>query len=141
VAELEFEGASFAVASKVGLMPLLRFAHLSKQGVDANDMDGMSAIYDLLRSVIADEDWGRFENHASVVRADGDDLMGVVSQAIELISERPTVRPSESSDGSAITSVSSVVDSSSRVIRRLEQEGRPSIALAVQQAQDSRVSA
>lgn len=141
MAELAWQGASFAVADKVGLMPLLKFAHLSKKGVDANDMEGLSAIYDLLRSVIADDAWDRFEEHATVVRADGDDLMEVVSQAIEVISARPTDGPSDSSDGPQTVSESSADDSSSRVMHRLEQEGRPSLALMVQQAQGSRASA
>lgn len=123
-------------------MPLMRFAHLAQKGIDSNDMDGLVAIYDLLRAVIADEDWRRFEEHASVTRADGDDLLAVVKQAMALISERPTVRPSDSSDGPPATNVSSAGDSSSRVIHRLEQEGRPSLALMVQQReQASRVSA
>ena len=122
-AVLSFEGASFRVASKVGLMPLMKFAHLAKKGIDASDMDGLDAIYQLLRAVIADDEWDRFEDHASSVRADGDDLMGVVSQAIEVISQRPTARPSDSSDGPPVTSVSSADDSSLRVIGRLEGQG------------------
>lgn len=143
MSDLTFEGQSFALASKVGLMPLMKFAHIARQGVDANDMEGLVAIYDMLRNVIADEDWERFESHATTVRADGDDLMGLVQQAIQAISERPTERPSDSSDGPQTTSDSSAGDSSSRVIRRLEEQGRPSLALMVQQAQEqgSRASA
>lgn len=140
---LTFAGKPFKVADKLGLMPLLRFAHLAKQGVDSDDMEGLVAIYDLLVNVIAPEDWEAFEQHAVDVRAEGDDLMLVVTQAIEMISSRPTERPSVSSDGPGRTSPSSPGDSSSRVIRRLEKEGRPSIALMVRQAQEhvSRASA
>lgn len=141
MAEVEFEGATFQLADKVGLMPLMRFAHVARSGVDANDMAGLAAIYEMLQSVIVDEDWERFEEHATKVRADGDDLNEVVKQAIELISQRPTEGPSDSSDGPKLTSVSSADDSSSRVIHRLEQEGRPSVALMVQRAQQARVSA
>ena len=140
VAVLTFEGKPFKVAPKVGLMPLMKFAKLAKQGVDASDMDGLAAIYDLLRSVIADEDWDRFEDHAALVRADGDDLMAVVSQAVEVISQRPTARPSDSSDGPSNASDSSAGDSSSRVIHRLEEQGRPSLALMVKQAEGSRAT-
>lgn len=142
-AVLTFEGRTFRLAGKVGLMPLMKFAHLAKQDVDANEMEGLVAIYDLLRSVIADEDWAGFEEHASLMRADGDDLMDVVTQAIEAISARPTDRPSDSSAGPSTTSPSSAESSSSQVIRRLEEQGRPSIALMVQQAEEfgSRASA
>lgn len=140
---LTFAGKPFKVADKLGLMPLLRFAHLAKQGVDSDDMEGLVAIYDLLVNVIAPEDWEAFEQHAVDVRAEGEALMAVVTQAIGLIAQRPTERPSDSSDGSPTTRGSSTDDSSSRVIRRLEKEGRPSIALMVRQAQEhaSRVSA
>lgn len=142
-AVITFAGKPFRVAEKVGLMPLLKFAHLAKLGVDGDDMEGLVAIYDLLVNVIDPVDWDAFEQHSIEVRASGDDLMEVVTQAIQAITARPTVRPSDSSDGPARTKDSSPDDSSSRVIRRLEKEGRPSIALMVRQAQEhgSRVSA
>ncbi len=138
---LDFEGARFAVPPKVALMPLLRFAHMARQGVDADEMEGMDAIYAVLRACIADEDWARFEDHASLVRADMDDLLKVVGQCIELVSGRPTSEPSDSSDGSQPTSDLSADGSSSAVIHHFEQAGRPSIALMVAQAAESRASA
>ncbi|GAB3884592.1 hypothetical protein [Terrabacter terrigena] len=142
-AVLTFQGEAFELAPRLGMMPLLKFAHLAKQDIDSNELDGLVAMYDLLRNVIADDDWQRFEEHATLVRADGDDLMEVVSQAIEAITARPTARPSDSSGGPATTRPSSADDSSSRVVRRLELEGRPSIALMVRQRQEvvSRASA
>lgn len=89
----------FRVAPKLGLMPLLRFAHLSSKGVTADDMDALSAMYDLLRGVIDDEDWDAFQEHAAAIRADQDDLLGAVRGAIEAMSARPTVRPTDSSRG------------------------------------------
>lgn len=134
---LAFQGESFEVAAKLGLMPLLAFAHVAKQGVDANDMKGLVAIYDLLRNVLADDEWDRFTELATATRADGDELMEVVSQAIELISSRPTGRSSDSSAGPEKTKDSSADDLSLRVIRRLEHEGRPSIALMVKRRMEA----
>lgn len=141
--EIQFEGESFELASKVGLMPMMRFAHLAQKGLDSNDMEGLAAIYDLLRAVIADDAWGRFQEHAVATRADGDDLLAVVSQAVATISERPTNRPADSSDGPTTTSPSSAGGSSSRVVRRLEEQGRSDLALLVQNSQEfgSRASA
>lgn len=138
---IPFKGADFVVAESVGLMPLMRFAYLAKSGVDSEGLEGLAAMYSLLQSTIADDEWDRFVDHASKTRADNDDLMAVVNEAIGAISGRPTVRPSVSSGGPSSTNVSSVGDSSSAVVRRLEQEGRPSIALMVQREQDSRASA
>jgi hypothetical protein len=105
-------GATFKVAPKLGLMPLLRFAHLSSKGVTADDMDALSAMYDLLRGVIDDSDWDAFQQHAAVVRADENDLLEAVRGAIEAMSARPTVRPSDSSDGPPLTGTSLSEDSS-----------------------------
>ena len=141
MSELTFSGETFRLADKVGLMPLMRFAHVSRRGVDSNDMEGLAAIYDLLKQCLADEEWDRFEDHATDVRADGDDLLAVVSQAIEAIAARPTSEPSDSSDGPTHTSGSSADGSSSPVIARLVERGRPDLAVIVDQAQRSRISA
>lgn len=96
----------FKVAPKLGLMPLLRFAHLSSKGVTADDMEGLAAMYSLLRGVIADEDWDAFQEHAEAVRADENDLLEAVRGAIDVMTARPTVRPSDSSPGSQPTETS-----------------------------------
>ena len=139
---LTFAGESFAVADKIGWMPLMRFARLAKDGVDTDEMEGLAAIYDLLRDCILEQDWARFEAHATKVRA-GEELLQVVSQAVALITARPTSQPSDSSGGPPTTSGSSADGSGSPVtslVERLEREGRPSIAYMVQQAQASRAS-
>ena len=55
VQRVEFMGEEFAIANKIGLMPLMRFAHAAKSGLDSADMEGMAAMYDMLRQCIADE--------------------------------------------------------------------------------------
>lgn len=115
MATIELLGEEFQVADRVGLMSLLRFAHLAKKGMAANDLGAFSAIYDVLRSVIADEDWDRFEEHATLVRADTEELLGCVREAITLVSARPTKRPSDLSDGPTSTETNSSDDSSWQV--------------------------
>lgn len=132
--KVEFLGREFTVAEKVGLMPLLRFAKAAKAGVDSADMDGMAAMYDLLRQCIADEEWAAFEAHADDQRASDEDLLGLVQRAMAVLAERPTRRPSDSSAGPQTTTVSSEDALSSRVVARLEGQGRPDLALIVDQA-------
>ena len=55
VRTVEFMGVEFAIADKIGLMPLMRFAHAAKSGLDSADLEGMAAMYDMLRQCIADE--------------------------------------------------------------------------------------
>ena len=140
---LTFAGEQFAVADRVGMMPLMRFAVLAKSGVDTDTLEGLVAIYDVVQQCISEEDWPRFEAHATKVRANEDELLEMVKDAIAVITAHPTQQPSDSSDGQPSTSGPSADGSSSPVtslIERLEQQGRPSIAYMVAQAQDSRAS-
>jgi len=138
VAEIDFGGEKFTVADKIGLMPLMRFAKTAQGGVDSSDMAGLSAMYDLLQQCIADADWDRFQSVANKVRADGEELMGVVKDVMEELTARPTSRPSDSSDGPKSTPRNSEGDSSLRVVQRLEEKGRPDLALMVEMAQENR---
>lgn len=123
-------GEDFRVADKVGLMPLLKFSHAANLRTD--DDRAYAALYEILRDVIledeepcgkctgckeagrnakardcqfADEgDWDRFQDHAVHCKADADELLGVVEQAIKVISARPTESPSSSSGGQRSTS-------------------------------------
>jgi hypothetical protein len=157
---VEFHGVDFAIADKVGLMPLLRFAHAAKSGLDSADMEGMAAMYDMLQQCIAERavyvrdgrpidkpdevddgitvygGWPEFEAHATKVKADDDELMGVVKRVMGQLSERPTSQPSDSSVGQPSTApMSEAASSSLAVVRRLKSEGRPDLALAVVRSQ------
>lgn len=136
-----FAGQEFTVAGKIGAMPLMRFARVARRGVDSNELEGLAAMYDLLEQCIDPGDWPRFERAADESRADGDELMAVVQDVMAVVSGRPTSRPSDSSDGSQTMSTSSPAGSSSPVIDRLVQRGRPDLALIVSQAEASRASA
>jgi hypothetical protein len=137
---ISFHGEHFHLADQVGLMPLMRFAKIAQDGVDSDDLAGLTAMYDLLQQCIVDEEWARFEVLATRHRDQGDELMQVVKQAIETMSARPTQRSSDSSDGPAPTSQSSTAGSSSPVVRRLERQGRAAQALIVQEAEAARAA-
>ena len=120
-----FKGEKFRIAEKVGLMPLMKFAHASSQDMSTADMEALSAIYSMLEDCIyAGEeacgkcaackkdnptdckqydagDWRKFVTHAIKTKADADELLPVVRQVIELIAARPTQEQSGSSNGSA----------------------------------------
>jgi hypothetical protein len=140
VADVTFCGETFAVPERVAALPLMRFADIATRGVETDSIDGLAAMYQLLQTCFTDEDWARFQHVATVNRSTHEDLWKVVEAVFEAAAERPTERPSESSDGPADTAPSSTDDSSSRVILRFEQEGRPAWALMARQAQESRAS-
>lgn len=136
-----FLGEQFHVAEKVAALPLMRFAKIAKAGVDADDLDGLAAMYDLLEQCLHPDDWGRFQAHADKTRADGDELLKVVQDVFAVLAERPTGRSSDSSDGPRIIEPNSTGVSSSpgtdRVIRRLNDQGRPDLALLVRRRAES----
>jgi hypothetical protein len=136
---VEFMGQRFRLAERIGLMPMLAFANASKQGLDSDDMDGLAAMYALIRDVVdqtrvqktdpgtgeplADEagepewegpsQWQLFEKHAIDTQADGDDLMEFVSAAMAVVASRPRKRREPSSGSSPRTSEKSKDVSSS----------------------------
>lgn len=138
--KVELRGRWFRHAESIGAMPLLSFAKISKQGVDANSLDGMVAIHDLLvdcifqgrescgdceacndepaRSMDCDQfdagDWESFKEHANRHKVEGDELMGVVKVVIESLARGRTGSPSASASGSRPTTPSSTASSSAK---------------------------
>ncbi len=141
MAEVEFGGERFATADKIGLMPLMRFAKVAKAGADAQDMDGLAALYDLLQQCIDPADWARFEAAADRAHAEGDELMAVIGKVFESLSERPTRQPSDSSAGQQTTPQRSGGGSYLQVVKRLEEQGRPELAHVVVMANEDRLTA
>jgi len=109
---VECMGGRYLIGDKVGLMPLMRFASASKAGVDSNDMEGLSAMFDMLHDCIHPTDWDRFVREMTEKQAEGDDLMPVVGRVIEMLTARPTKRASDSSPGPSSTTGPSTAGSS-----------------------------
>jgi hypothetical protein len=156
VPTVELRGRRFSVRPQgVSLLGLMKFAVLAKTGIRDDDAEGLAAVYDLLRTCIAEDEWRAFEAHANTVGADGTDLQQVIAQAVNASQAlraggvRPTQPSSGSPAGPATTAPSSAAGSSSpgssdpirtgdvRVQHRLEQQGRPDLALVVLHAREA----
>lgn len=96
---VELLGRPFPVAEKIGLMALLKFAHIAKYGATTADIEAMDTLFQVLRAVVHPDAWDEFERHAMDTRADQEDLMRAATQAVAAATARPTVQPSDSSDG------------------------------------------
>ncbi len=146
IGSIEWLGESFQVV-KPGSLPLMRFAKIAKAGVDGDTLDGLAAMYGMLEQCIHEDDFPRFEAHADDRRADGDELMEAVKDTFRVLSDRPTGRSSDSSDGPRTiepnsTAVSSLPDTGpERVISRLNEQGRPDLALLIRRRQEESLSA
>jgi hypothetical protein len=109
---ITLNGKKFRIADKVGLMPLLKFSAFSD--MTTSDSRALGAMYAMLRDCIHADDWRAFEDHATDSKADAEELLDVISTAIELISGRPTEPPAASSAGRRSISGGSTGSSSSR---------------------------
>lgn len=117
VRTLDAFGQSFRLAEKVAAMPMLKFGHLAKNGVDSADMEAVAVMYEVLWAVFDPQDWPRFEAAATEARADNEELFEVVKAAMTVIAARPTTRPSVSSPG-PLTTTESLTESSSFEARK-----------------------
>lgn len=112
---VECMGRRYRVADRIGLMPLMKFAHSAAQGLDGDDMEGLNAIYLMLKDCIHEDDWKRFGDEMIETKAEADDLMPVITRTIEVINARPTRQRSASSSGPPTTTPTSTGGSSLRV--------------------------
>jgi hypothetical protein len=122
------------------LTDLLLFDFMLKaDAIDESDEKAaMAATRGLFESLVHPEDFAAFWAASLTNRQTVTDLMATVSTLIEGLTDRPTVRRSDSSRGRRKTERKSRGGSSSRVIRRLEIAGRPDLALVALQAEEQR---
>lgn len=106
------------------------------KNVDADNVEeSMDTLQNLFGNLVHPDDYDRFWAAAIRGRQQVVDLMGVVYHLLEELSERPTKRRSASSPGRRKTGAGSKANSYLRVIHRLEDEGRPDLAVMVRDAQ------
>jgi hypothetical protein len=108
-----FYGETFRTRGAIGLMPLVRFAYISRTGVGLDDMDGLAAVYEMVRDCLHPDDWDRFQETCAVKGADEDAVLGVVRVCIQAAAARPSLRPSDSQPGSPNTDPSTKADAPS----------------------------
>lgn len=148
---VELNGKRFPVREQgVSLLALMKFATVAKKGKTSDDMEGLAALYALLQSCVDPASWDEFEDHANHTGAKGEDLMGVVRDAVQALAARPTQPLSASPGGQQTTAASSAGASSSRaasvpmgsraVQEDLERRGRPDVALVVMRAREASTS-
>lgn len=105
------------------------------QNIDEQDVPAaLGATRDFFGSLVHPDDFDQFWQEAVKQRQGVTDLMTTAYDLVEAMSARPTKRRSASSGGRHKTVPKSKPDSSSRVIRQLEKQGRPDLALVVTQA-------
>lgn len=150
---VEWYGERFHVAERVGMMPMMRYAAFTKRQMQRqrngheptgeDEIEALASSYELLERCLHPNDWERFEEHASAVGADLEELMEFVGQVMVVVANRPTGRSSDSSDGPRTIEPSSPDASSSpdtgaeNVVAMFNDRGRADLALLVRRRQES----
>lgn len=140
---LQLGGEEFRVRAGVPLAARMRFAHVTQKS-KTTDWEQLDAVYRLCRAALhPDEDFDRFLDAAERDDVDQEALSEFVRRVMTGDTDRPTSRPSDSSDGPSSTepkseSAPAASEDSvhARVIRMHEKAGRPDKALIVLQAQE-----
>lgn len=145
---VDFFGEQFQVPDRINQRLVIRFGRLAAEGADTADEDPKKAaeaailLDRMVEQMVRPEDKDRFEDACDRERVSDEELMRFIAQVMAAVSGRPTSLPSGSSDGQRTTPPSSEAASSSlRVVRRLEESGRPDLALMVEMAQEARSTA
>lgn len=103
---LQFCGEEFKVADNVGGMPLLEFAAAAKSGLDSSELDGLAAMFAMIRDTLAEGEWDRFRDVAKKHKAPVSQLMEVCTSIYAALSNRPTQTASDSPSGLSNTKTS-----------------------------------
>lgn len=138
MSDLVFFGESIRLADEPNEFAMAEFAQAASS-VDSNGIAALATIMDLLEACVHPDDWQRFRRTARANRAKVErDLMPVVVAVFESETERPTQRPSVSSDGPTIIGLNSPAGSSQPDIDRLV--GRPDLMVVVEDAAAARLT-
>lgn len=108
---------------------------LAEKGVDSESAAGYRAISNLVAACMSEQDYARWEMVARRERSTGEDMIRLV---LEGLADRPTVRPSDSSDGPPSTATTSTDAAFLRVVQG--EAGRPDRQLILLQAQEARTA-
>lgn len=126
---IEFYDETFTLADEVSEIALMEFAEAASDGVDGDTMEGLAAMWRLVKECVAPADLKRFRTVARKNRAGSADLVQVIEATFTEVAERPTSRPSVSSDGPVRIGRKSESSSDDKVSEALS--GRPDLLLAV----------
>lgn len=131
MATVELFGQEFGLSTEISEFALMEFAEAASSGQDGDTMQGFASTLRFVRECIVADDVERFNATARRNKAKMTDLMVVIRAAFEQDTERPTSRPSDSSDGPSVIEPNSGSSAAGRVSRLA---GRPDLQLMVRSA-------
>jgi hypothetical protein len=147
-ASFGFVGERFRVHPDLTDLSLFEFMDRAKSiDVDEENPDpatekaAMDLVLKQLTGLVHPDDWTRFLAHSIAKRQQYVDLMILMKGLVEALGKDRTSRRSDLRTGRKKDREKSKRSSSGRVIRRLEQQGRPDLAAVVAMARDTQQTA
>jgi hypothetical protein len=144
-ASFVFVGERFRVHPDLTDLTLFRFMERA-ENIDMGDdveptpqqeREAMDLVLGQLTGLVHPDDWQRFLDHSIAKRQQYIDLMVLMKGLVEALGKDRTSRRSDSPGGRKKGRGKLKRSSSGRVIRRLEDQGRPDLAAVVAMARDA----
>lgn len=127
---VECLGKRYRIRSKVGSLPLMRYAHAAASGLDSSTMEGLAATWQMLKDCIHPDDWPRFVDEQTEAQANDEDLFALITQVTQLLTARPTQPRSGSSPGPQPSTPSLTGSSSPQPEGRVPDWARETVPVA-----------
>jgi hypothetical protein len=139
-----FLGERFRVHPDLTDLTLFRFMERAEsidmgddEPTSAQEREAMDLVLGQLTGLVHPEDWTRFLDHSIAKRQQYVDLMVLMKGLVEALGKDRTSQRSDSPGGRRKGRGKLKRSSSGRVIRRLEDQGRPDLAAVVAMARDA----
>lgn len=133
--EFTYFGESFRFSESVDPFAITEFAELLEDSESEAQLRGFAVTWRLALSCVAEEDQARFRQVSRKNKATAQAYMQVFREWTADESERPTTRPSDSSDGPSVTPLKSETLPDDAVTSQTERPPvrvvRPDLALAL----------
>lgn len=97
--EFDLDGVTFVGDGRISMLDLSEFARLATKGVDSGSAEGVAILADVYLSLLGDSTYQKFRVHCREHGTDGGVLVEILGGLIAEEADRPTSRPSDSSDG------------------------------------------
>lgn len=133
-------GAQLRVNPELSELSALDFAERAMT-VDEDSPEAFVMVKDQFRAYVHQDDFAEFWSLTQKNRLGLGDLLEFMKRLVGGLTERPTMQPSVSSDGPPSMPENSKDDSSTRVIRQMEEQGRPDLAWVYEMAREGRQAA
>lgn len=126
--EFELDGVVFTSDGNLALMDISEFARLANEGMDTDSPKGLAIIAELFLALLGETTYQRFRRHCREHGTGEDVMVAIIGELLTEEADRPTVRPSDSSDGPTATPDTVTVVSFSRAtVEQQEKQEEPQV--------------